>query len=1235
MGNTSGKHQLRDRPRKNVHWKTAVAPGKPTLVPGDADSAPDVVTIRWERPLSDGGAPILGYLVEHRRTGSPHWVRATPGLVPYTELTLSGLEPGWRYQFRVTAENIVGLSPASELSDGLTVTLQRTAISVPRFVQELQDSTAIENERVEFHVNVVGTPPPEINWFKDGFEMFSSRRTKILTENDTSLLVIHQTALTDEGEIKCTATNRAGHVVTRCRLKVEAPPKIRLPRQYEDGLLIEADEIIRLKVGTAGRPPPTIAWLQNGEEVKSDNRHEIVTTERNSSLKITNARRSDRGEYNVRAINSLGEDNASFLVTVTSRPSPPGKVTISMSIGKSVSLTWSEPEDDGGCKIGNYVVEYYRVGWNVWLKATTTRQLSTTLNDLIEGSEYKFRVKAENPYGMSEPSQESDMLFIPDPKRGITKPNSSSDTSVFIDDQRPTIVPRRKHTASPPAPASQSLDSNINQLTRMVDKSEQTHVARLRIQRPTVNIQLIPQVFDSETIARDISYGTPDPITLAAAEKRDKSPAKQKERSPAKPERSPEKQVNLQLPEPVKPPERTPSPAQEVREQITREKTPEPVQQTVLSEKSTVRVQLAPADVGPRIVQMKIQEPSPEKKIEEVSKEDIVPEIANLTPEKDMQKPWKSLRAPRENNEGVHSSGEFVLVLYDDKDPSKNTPSKQQSFDFEVDEVMPPPPLSLSAPELSIEIPPPPILRRSVSSTELLYERAMARFYHAVEAEEEAEKVKKQGQIVPTLRKTPSLTRKDSFGEHDRGERRSSLRRRLSGEMPAIVPGNLRRKDSETGSVEKEIPVKKTKRKSPMKSNESIEYVKDRGDLEYTDDYTDSTVSSDESETEKFKRKVREHANVFSGDEELETYHPSGAQVRVGSPYSQPAPDQSAEILSRPFNLPSPDFVPKPILKRRTSLEGDSSSKEDDNDRKSKTPEKGALSKIFDLKPLSKGSSNSKLQEEKPVVVEKPLTASELAKKKKLEERQASLEEEKVVIDHYSDLVREFSSGRRTPVPIYLSADELKLAAEPEEEEPPPKPVEVKRAPSAEPKNRSRSSSATRKRPETAPSEKAQSSNVTTRGRSPAPKTVAEKKMPKSRDVSASSQTRRPVKSAVEKRAASKTRNRSESKSPAAANRRPLAVKAPEVPKAKEPPSPPPSPSRSQTPEEISQEDADIKVKSTLAWVTDLALFLAACWVYFFKDARLVIPILALMVYRQIGDAVKNNMPSWMKKKGS
>jgi hypothetical protein len=58
----------------------------------------------------------------------------------------------------------------------------------------------------------------------------------------------------------------------------------------------------------------------------------------------------------------------------------------------------------------------------MWLKAATCRQLTTVLADLIEGSEYKFRIKAENPYGVSDPSPESDVVFIPDIKRGLLEP---------------------------------------------------------------------------------------------------------------------------------------------------------------------------------------------------------------------------------------------------------------------------------------------------------------------------------------------------------------------------------------------------------------------------------------------------------------------------------------------------------------------------------------------------------------------------------------------------------------------------------------------------------------------------------------------------------------------------------------------------------------------------------------------------------------------------------------------
>lgn len=471
----------------------ASAPGKPLLVHSD-ESDPDVVTLKWDRPRTDGGSTLFGYYVEHRRTGSPQWVRSTPSLILYPEVVLSGLEPGWRYQFRVAAENAVGVSEYSELSEPLTVTLHRNVASAPQFSHELPDTTVIENDKVEFHVSLTGTPTPQVSWFKDGFEVFSSRRTKIVNDSNSSHLIIHQTALTDEGEIKCTATNRIGHVSTKAMLRIEAPPKIRLPRQYEDGMIIEADEVVRLKVGLAGRPHPLVVWCHNGEEIIDGDRYELVTTDKNSTLKITSSKRSDRGEYNLRAVNQLGVDSVSFLVTVTDRPSKPGKVSVTMSIGKSVTLCWLEPEDDGGCKIGNYVVEYFRLGWNVWLKAVTTRQLTATLNDLIEGSQYKFRVKAESPYGMSDPSDESDVMFVPDPKRGITKPEPSPPTD--------RTVGAIKKTKPDSKPVERRLSEEKKKSTAATKKTDLDAPNTPNIRVPS------PKLYDSDVIAREMSYGT-------------------------------------------------------------------------------------------------------------------------------------------------------------------------------------------------------------------------------------------------------------------------------------------------------------------------------------------------------------------------------------------------------------------------------------------------------------------------------------------------------------------------------------------------------------------------------------------------------------------------------------------------------------------------------------------------------------------------------------------------------
>ncbi|KYN45103.1 Muscle M-line assembly protein unc-89 [Trachymyrmex septentrionalis] len=635
----------------------------------------------------------------------------------------------------------------------------------------------------EFIIHFSGTPLPKISWFKDGFEIFSSRRTRIITDNGKSVLLIHQTALNDEGEIKCTATNRAGHVATRAKLILEAPPRIRLPRQYEDGLLFEQDETIRLKVSLAGRPTPFVTWYHDGELISKDIRHIFEVMDGESVLRISDAKRSDRGEYTVKVANKLGEDTASFLVTVTDRPAAPGKIAVAMTLGRSVTLSWKEPEDDGGCKIGTYIVEYYRIGWEVWLKAVTSRRTTATLTELIEGSEYKFRVKAENPYGVSDPSEESDVIFIPDIKRRIVTPSLNEKSQSHREISR-SRGDKREVSFTMPAQRTRSLtreeakirDDESNDRFKYDERS--ASVQRLA----TSTLDRSSRADSKVTFALDTLENEP-PIP----------PARSREHNSTKQQvflGNHTNQSNIA------------TNAKDKQDVITKEETtmtlkPIPTMQVsspIIEDNITSHFIIKERSLSPLNVP-RIQVQNEENRTtanhqflssNSIPKNQTVVNESILLPLDNSQ----SQRILQEHDENaLHGSSEFMLVLYpEDETQEEDVISMENSTEIRVkssindkqnmieliedEDDLIPPPISLSLPELfSAQHQMVEIMREAVSSTELLHERAMERFYRAVAAEEASETAKQKTQFE----KQTKLTLLDV-----ESVQRPSLRRRLS-----------------------------------------------------------------------------------------------------------------------------------------------------------------------------------------------------------------------------------------------------------------------------------------------------------------------------------------------------------------------------------------------------------------------------------------------------------------------
>ncbi|KAI4788998.1 hypothetical protein KUCAC02_035500 [Chaenocephalus aceratus] len=91
-------------------------PSQPSSVEVQSATKESMVVV-WEKPSTDGGSKILGYHLELKERNSLMWVKQNKQIIPDTRYKAVGLEEGIEYEFRIYAENIVGLSKASKLSE--------------------------------------------------------------------------------------------------------------------------------------------------------------------------------------------------------------------------------------------------------------------------------------------------------------------------------------------------------------------------------------------------------------------------------------------------------------------------------------------------------------------------------------------------------------------------------------------------------------------------------------------------------------------------------------------------------------------------------------------------------------------------------------------------------------------------------------------------------------------------------------------------------------------------------------------------------------------------------------------------------------------------------------------------------------------------------------------------------------------------------------------------------------
>lgn len=251
-------------------------------------------------------------------------------------------------------------------------------------------------------------------------------------------------------EFRIRAVNKAGPgepsdatkpIIAKCRFVK--------PYIVGDGLtnlIVKKGQIIKYDIKYAGEPEPEVHWFLGEKELVQDTAERITIDkyERNTVLTVRKTTRPDSGKYKLVLSNSSGTCESVgdvvvlgipphfslisilfyqliFHESLFSFPDKPSKPTGPLKVEEvradHVKVKWEKPEDNGGTDITGYVLEKMDMDTGRWIPAGEVGPDETSFNftGLTPKKKYKFRVKAVNKEGESEPLEVEEAILARNP----------------------------------------------------------------------------------------------------------------------------------------------------------------------------------------------------------------------------------------------------------------------------------------------------------------------------------------------------------------------------------------------------------------------------------------------------------------------------------------------------------------------------------------------------------------------------------------------------------------------------------------------------------------------------------------------------------------------------------------------------------------------------------------------------------------------------------------------------
>ncbi|VBB25891.1 unnamed protein product, partial [Acanthocheilonema viteae] len=270
-------------------------------------------TLKWQKVTEDGGSPIYGYDIFVRKDKGD-WVKVNDEMIFTEQFTVSNIEIGLTYEFKVEATNEAGLTSNSDIISEpfiISKTAELPILSLPT-VEVVGDAVRLQwTDITDENCNVTSY-----------VIMYKSENASFWSEKEVEHSPADITGLKEGLSYLFKVAPRSGPTIGEFSeetipIRVVAAKKPEITKGIKD-VSVSRKRELKLECHATGEPTPQYIWYKDNQEIVPDNENiEIVSEGFMSALVIHHTSTADDGLYRCEVVNDHGSADSEAVVTVT------------------------------------------------------------------------------------------------------------------------------------------------------------------------------------------------------------------------------------------------------------------------------------------------------------------------------------------------------------------------------------------------------------------------------------------------------------------------------------------------------------------------------------------------------------------------------------------------------------------------------------------------------------------------------------------------------------------------------------------------------------------------------------------------------------------------------------------------------------------------------------------------------------------------------------------------------